>query len=968
MDDRIEALTAQLEKLQAENTFLKHILDEAGISYVLPLSKPAAEITKQLARRFYSYFWGRTDVYSKRSVNKTTGKTGYYPQCENLWKDGICPKKSGKKVKCGDCANRKWRQLEAGQIMAHLRGEKLDGSDVIGIYPLFPDGSCRLLVFDFDNHEKGAEALDFENVDTRWMEEVDALRQVCAENEVPCLVERSRSGRGGHLWIFFDSAVEAALARRFGMALLQKGAETVNLKSFRFYDRMLPAQDSIRDGELGYLIALPLQGQALKKDNSAFVDKNWKAYPDQWEALFSTKKLSMQTLESCIKRWSVAETDPSCFLPETTKPWERTGAFHREDVDGQLRLTLANRIYIETGNLKPRLQNQIRRMAAIQNPMFYRNQAIGLSNYANSRFLYLGEDDGGFLCIPRGLLDALLGGCKETKIPVQMEDERAKGKALNVHFMGQLRYNQKEAVTALLKHECGILSAATAFGKTVVCSALVAERRVSTLILLESSALTDQWQKALKQFLEFQEDLPEYETKTGRKKKRKSVVGVIRGPKDTSTGIVDIAMAGSLCKKGAFHPRLREYGMVLVDECHHSASDTLRSVLQEVHAAYVYGVTATPFRGDGLEKINEMLLGPVRFQYSAKEKAAEQGIDHYIVPRFTRTVLPFGQEKIHVTQAYDRLRKNENRNALIAADVKKVLKEGRTPVILTRFTDQAATLYDMLKDSVQKPFLLTGEMPKKERETAIQQLAEVTPQESMLLVATGQLVGEGFDYPRLDTLFLATPISWKGVVEQYAGRLHRDYPGKKNVFIYDYVDSHIPVFDKMYAKRLKTYKRIGYTLYAPDTPEKQTANAIFDADTYRQTYEQDLREAVETVVISSPTLSRNRVENLIELLRPAQERGLKAAVITWHPDVYRYGNDEHRLGMLENLRTAGFEIHYAEDNCQHFAVIDEKIVWYGSMNLLSRDDVEDNIMRLESREVAEELLGMAWDVEKTEEN
>ena len=311
-----------------------------------------------------------------------------------------------------------------------------------------------------------------------------------------------------------------------------------------------------------------------------------------------------------------------------------------------------------------------------------------------------------------------------------------------------------------------------------------------------------------------------------------------------------------------------------------------------------------------------------------------------------------------MTHAYERLRRNENRNGLIVADVKKALEAGRTPVILTRFTDQAAILYEMLKDSAQKPFLLTGEMPKKEREAAIRQMAEVMPQESMLLVATGQLVGEGFDYPRLDTLFLATPVSWKGVVEQYAGRLHRDHPGKKNVFIYDYVDSHIPVFDKMYAKRLKTYKRIGYTLYAPDTPEKQTANAIFDSDTYRPVFEQDLREAVETVLISSPTLSRKRIENLVELLLPAQEQGLKAAVITWHPDMYRYGNDENRLLLLESLRTAGFEIQYAEETCQRFAVIDERVVWYGSMNLLSRDDVEDNIMRLESREVAEELLGM----------
>ena len=957
MEYDVPKLLTQLRQLQAENAYLKHLLDQAGISHSTPPQTHSTEITKQLARRFFSYFWGRTDVYSKRSIHKSTGKVGYYPQCENLWTVGLCPKKDGKKVKCSDCANRKWRSLEAEQIIAHLRGERPDGSDVIGIYPLFPDGTCRFLVFDFDNHEKDGQMPDFANRDDRWMEEVNALRQVCAENEIPCLVERSRSGRGGHLWIFFETAMDAGLVRRFGNALLEKGAETVNLKSFRFYDRMLPAQTHVGDGELGYLIALPLQGQALKNNNSAFVDQSWESFPDQWAVLFSTKKLSQKAVGNCLREWNLPEENSAGFLPEETKPWERKKGFHQEDVTGSLRLTLANRLYIETANVKPRLQNQLRRMAAIQNPLFYRNQAMGLSNYANSRYLYLGEDDSGFLCIPRGLLDGVLACCEEADIPVKIEDHRAYGKPLNVAFTGELRDNQQVAVNAMGSHDCGILSAATAFGKTVVCSNMIAERKVSTLILLESSALMEQWQNALERFLKFGEEPPEYETKSGRKKRRKSVIGIIHGPKDTSTGIVDIAMAGSLCKKGEFHPRLREYGMVLVDECHHSASDTLRSVLQEIHARYVYGVTATPFRGDGLEKINEMLLGPVRFQYSAKEKAAEQGIGHYVVPRFTRTVLPFGQEKLHVTQAYERLRENEDRNEMIAADVKRALENGRTPVVLTRFTNQAAALYALLQPVAQNAFLLTGEMPKKDRDAAMMAMVNVPPEESLVLIATGQLVGEGFDFPRLDTLFLATPISWKGVVEQYAGRLHRDYPGKKDVFIYDYVDSHIPVFDNMYTKRLRTYKRIGYTLCTTDAPEKQNANAIYDSDNYRPVFEQDLLEATESIVISSPTLSRKRVEQLLALVRSGQENGLKVTVITWHPDVYRYGKDEHRLALLESLRTGGCEVRFAQDNCQHFAVIDETILWYGSMNLLSRDDVEDNIMRLESREIAEELLG-----------
>ena len=342
----------------------------------------------------------------------------------------------------------------------------------------------------------------------------------------------------------------------------------MNLKSFRFYDRMLPCSNEHRGWGTGLLIALHYRDRRLKNGNSAFVDGVGNLCRSMG-ALFATQRLSAETIDDCIKKWNVAESSQDSFLPEETKPWERTRKFHKEDVDGQLRLTLANRIYIETANLKPRLQNKIRRMAAIQNPMFYRNQALGLSNFSNSRFLYLGEDDGDFLCIPRGLWDELLERCKEAEIPIQTEDKRAVGKTLNVHFQGELRDNQKEAVRAILQWDCGILSAATAFGKTVVCSRLIAERKVSTLILLESSALIEQWQKALERFLEFQEELPVYETKTGRKKHRMSVVGIIHGPKDTSTGIVDIAMAGSLCKKGEFHPRLREYGLVLeMDECH----------------------------------------------------------------------------------------------------------------------------------------------------------------------------------------------------------------------------------------------------------------------------------------------------------------------------------------------------------------------------------------------------------------
>jgi len=980
MINDVETLLTRIAELESENSYLKKILEKSGIDYspffVVENAAETAYDTNQGARiiperitrnhcqLFYSFFWGRLDVYSKRSQNKTTGKAGYYPQCENFWRIGICPKASGLKTKCKDCVNRCWTKLEGTQIENHLRGLKEDGSDVIGIYPLFPDGTCRLLVFDFDNHNKGAESQDYANTDDNWMNEVNALREIGKQNDIPLLVERSRSGRGAHVWFFFNAPVQASLARKFGFALLEKGAESVNMTSFRFYDRMLPAQDYLEDGELGNLIALPLQGQALKHGNSAFVDENWNAYPNQWEAFQSIPKLSAAKVEELIKLWNAQteNSDSECIVPVKTtndKPWERTKRFHAEDVHGTLSIVLSNKIYVNSENLEPRIQNQIRRMAAFLNPIFFRNNAIGISNYDNSRYIYLGEDDGSYICIPRGLIENLVDRCKEAGISYAITDKRFSGTKIDVSFVGELRENQDRAVQTMLQYDSGIMSAATAFGKTVVCSNLIAQKKVNTLILLESSALIEQWEKALSGFLEINDELPEYKTKTGRVKKRRSLVGVIHGAKDTSTGIVDIAMAGSLFKKDNPHPRLKEYGMVIVDECHHSASETISRVLCEVSAKYVYGVTATPFRGDGLEKINEMLLGPVRFKYTAKEKAKEQGIDHLIIPRFTRTVSPHGRDKLHINEAYEIIRNNDVRNEQIADDIEHCIESGRTPVVLTRFTDHAEVLYGIVKDYADHVFLLTGNKSKKEQSELRTQMNTVHAHESMILIATGQLIGEGFDYPRLDTLIMADPVAWKGLVEQYAGRLNRDYEGKKNVMIYDYIDANIPVFEKMYAKRLKAYKCIGYKVIDENPTEKQTVNTIFDSDTYGPVYENDLREAVNDIVISSPTLGRRKVMRMISLLKERQEAGIKVTIITWHPDFYLYGKDENRIELLEELRNSGFNIVLAEDNCKHFAVIDNEIVWYGSMNLLSKDDAEDNIMRVVGKRIAEEILELS---------
>ena len=978
---------AELEKrihfLEKENQYLKKLLAGTGIFYsekeiddsgneydfnqgsrIIP-----RDITEADAKVFFSMFWGRTDVYSRRTIKKSTGEVNYYTQCYNFWKNG-CPRITGSKIKCQDCQRQAYKELKKEQIIEHLRGISEDATDVIGVFPLLADNTCRFIVFDFDNHEKGAERNDFANTGDLWREEVDSLRKICDINGIDALVERSRSGRGAHLWIFFQKPIEAGLARKFGNALLNKGAEFVNMKSFRFYDRMLPMQDYLPEGSVGNLIALPLQGQALKKGNSAFIDECWNAYPNQWEVLLSKKKLSKQFIEDKIKEWvegshNIIADCKDIFENDSEKPWEKTKHFQKEDVDGIMRITLSDGIYVDAVNLRPRIQNQIRRMAAFSNPVFYKNQAMGLSNFENYRYIYLGSDEGGFIKVPRGILENLIKECEKAGIEYEIEDKRSKGHPIHVEFIGKLKESQIPAVERLLQNDNGILNAATAFGKTVVCCNVIVKKQVSTLILIQSSALMEQWREALEKFLYIDEELPEYETPTGRKKKRKSLVGKLQGAHDSTTGIIDLVMAGSVCKNGVYHRRLKEYGLILVDECHHAASDTIVDILQEANAKYVYGVTATPFRGDGLEKINYMLLGPIRYQFTSKDRAKEQGIEHLVYPRFTRAVAPrFSQDRMHPNEAYEIIRNNEDRDELIIRDVKQCVDSGRTPVVLSKYVEHSQRLYQRLINYADKVFLLSGGNSKKEHKEILKRMSQVTTNESMILVATGKLIGEGFDYPRLDTLIMATPVAWKGVVEQYAGRLNRDYDGKKSVIIYDYVDSHISMFDRMYHKRLRAYKQIGYDIFSAAGTQKQTANAIFDIDNYADVYQNDLLAAEKEIIISSPVISGRKVYDMIRLLREKQEAGIKIVIVTWKPDCYGYGDSAYWREVQEQMRKAGFEMNLVEDYCEHYCIIDHQVVWYGSMNFLGKEDAEDNLMRIADGKVANELLEMTFGNEK----
>lgn len=941
-----------------EISYLRSLLDENGIEYDYAayckkaLEKEVCpqlvqlEITPETAKFFFSMFHGRVDVYAKRSRDK-----GYFPQCDNFWKWGLCPKKNGAKMRCSECKNRAYSTLNSQVLMRHMIGEKEDYTDVIGIYVMLKDSSCRFIVFDFDNHDEGADAVK------DWQDEVDALMKICAACHIDCLVERSRSGKGAHLWIFFSDAVPAAKARKFGNALITKGAESVSLKSFQYYDRMLPMQDTLPDGGLGNLIALPWQGRAMKNGNSLFVDEQWRPLPNQIEALKNIRKLSLRQIEAYTDEWCPdGDSYVGLNMNDEDNPDDlfTKKRFDSSDAYGTVQIVVNDRLYIEKRFLKPRIQNSIRRLAAYHNPEFYKTLGQGFSTAGIPRIVYCGYDDDDYIVLPRGCKDSLLDALNGAGVEYSLVDRRQNGKCLKVSFNGKLYPEQSVAAEALLSYDTGILNAATSFGKTVVGAYLIGERKVNTLVLVHTVEIMSRWVEDLTRFLNIDEDLPTYTTPTGRIRHRKSLIGTFSSQKNARTGIVDVAMISSLGKDGNINPIVKEYGMVIMDECHHAAAYSSESVLRALTARSVYGLTATIKRDDGQERKVFMQLGPVRHKYTALERAEKQGIGHYVYPRFTRVV--DSSDKLSIGEAFRLVAESEMRNGQIVNDTIACIKQGRTPIVMTKRKEHAAKLFEMLQGHAQHVFLLQGGGGLKERESFQQKMASVPKEDTMVAVAIGQYIGEGFNYPRLDTLLLAMPISFEGSVEQYAGRLNRDYDGKKDVVIFDYIDQYVPMLEHMYHKRLRTYNKIGFEICSRVVDKQDVVKSIFDSRNYRETYASDIQSAKTELVISSPGLGSQRVWLFLKNISSLQEMGVKVTVLTMSAGAYPEDMAEHQERLISVLRDSGISVH-VDDQChEHFAIIDKCIVWYGSMNFLSREKDDDNLMRINDKSIAQELL------------
>ena len=774
-----------LEHLQAENARLISLLESHGIEWRLPDEPPLVEPTSppplisssldtdaKLAL-FRGLFRGRADVFPVRWESKA-GKSGYSPACANEWRPGVCEKP---RIKCGACSFRQLLPLTDQVLYKHLAGEI-----VIGVYPLLPDDTCYFLAVDFDEAD--------------WREDVTAFAQSCRELDVPVALEISRSGNGAHAWIFFERNVPASEARLLGSAIISHTCERTRQLTLGSYDRLFPNQDSMPKGGFGNLIALPLQKRARARGGSVFVDETLEPYPDQWALLASIQPMQVRDIAPATLRASggrhpldVADLTDD----DDAKPWQRTPEKTQKltcPLPASVRVTLANQIYFSKSELPQSLINKLIRLAAFQNPEFYKAQAMRLPVWNKPRIIGCAENYPQHIALPRGCLDDVQALLDENKVELVLHDERFAGEPIDVRFVGKLRSDQEAALAALLVHDTGILYAPTAFGKTVTAAALIAQRGVNTLVLVHRTELLQQWKERLQAFLGAD----------------KTKIGTIGGGKAKPTGIIDIAVMQSLSRQGEVSKQVKNYGQIIVDECHHLSAFSFEALLKAAGAKYVLGLTATPVRRDGQQPIIFMQCGPIRHTASRPESAPA---DLAVTPLWLSRpiVVPEGTG---IQDVFLQVCSDTERTAKIVAEVGDVFDQGRKILVLTERTDHLKAIEEQLVGRVENLFTLHGRMSKKQRAALIGELEALPADAPRVILATGKLVGEGFDHPALDTLVLAMPVSWKGTLQQYAGRLHREHASKADVRIIDFIDSGHPALLRMWSKRQAGYKAMDY--------------------------------------------------------------------------------------------------------------------------------------------------------------
>lgn len=787
LKDKIKKLDEQLALLsEIKQKCLNQLHALEVPSVVVPEQTKLCNFTPDEKISLYmGYFRGRSDIFARLWVNNRTGKKGYSPACKNEWVRTLCKKPA---IKCSECPQQAFIPLDANAIRQHL-----SGGQVIGIYPMLQNETCYFLAMDFDKEN--------------WLGDLSALRKTCSEEGIPVAVEKSRSGFGGHGWIFFSEEVPAVLARKLGSYLITRTMDKRYQMDMKSYDRLFPNQDTLPKGGFGNLIALPFQKEAVRNGNTVFIDDNGNPHADQWDYLKSIRKISYHELQAVVdkgmKTGQIIAVRQS-ITDENDEPWMRLPSGKRrfkadiKDLPGSIAAVLSNRIYIKTEGIPSGLLNQLKHLAAFQNPEFYRKQKMRFSTHATPRVICCSEIVEGYLSLPRGCLHDIETLLNEYDVELIFDDKRVEGQRIECQFYGQLTAEQQEAFKGILSDDFGVFVAPPGTGKTVVAIAAIAERKTNTLILVHRKPLMEQWRLQISALLGIE----------------KKDIGRIGGGKNKSTGVIDIAMVQSMDDQDGVDDRIAGYGLVIVDECHHVSAFSFEKVLTQAKAKYVLGLTATPYRRDGHQSIIHFQCGPVCHRIKQKDNS-EQMNNACVLARETDLLYEWKDDsKIH--DLWRVMIADEQRNRMIVEDVAQALEEGRFPLILTERREHLEKLAELLCDKVDSLILLYGGLKQKRRRDVMDELKKSSAGSRKLIIATGSYIGEGFDEPRLDTLFLTMPSSFKGRIVQYAGRLHRQYADKQSIRIYDYVDNNVSVLSGMYRKRMKTYKMLGYSIAGQD--------------------------------------------------------------------------------------------------------------------------------------------------------
>jgi len=762
LQHRLDGALREIEQLRAENERLRTLLALAqrtqtildarqlGPPPVVASSSVSAEEKVALVRRLFS---GREDVYAVRWESASTGKTGYAPATAGGW---------------GRQGPKSYLPLSDEAIEQHLRGRQS-----IGVYPLLTDDTCWLLTCDLDGRT--------------WQLDALALLEACEAHGVPAALERSRSGSGGHVWVFFAALVAASAARRLGALLLRAAMTQRGELDLASYDRLFPNQDLLPAKGFGNLIALPLQGRCRARGTSVFLDPaTLEPWPDQWAFLSSLERLAPERLERLL-----VEHDDVAVGATALSTRRRLRQDERPP--GEIRCTIGADLAIARADLPPSLLAELKHLASLHNPLFYERQRLRLSTHQTPRLIRCYEEDLTHLHLPRGLLAQLQDAVADAGGRLALDDRRPSPTQLPLEFHGELMALQADTVAKLMTHDDGVLVAPPGTGKTVIACALIAERKLPTLVLAHSKPLLEQWRTQLTTLLR----LPSKQ------------IGQLGGGRRRRTRIVDLAMIQSIKAIDDLETFFADYGLIVIDECHHLPAFSFEAAVRRAPTRHFLGLTATPYRRDGLQEIVTMQCGPIRHRIEGSE-GRPRDVELELAVRATQLALDdAGERPIH--EVFRLLVEDEQRLDLVCGDVLAALAEGRRCLVLSQWKQHCHALAERLQSKGVAPLLLEGGLGRRARSALLDQIENTPRGDPLVVVATGQYLGEGFDCPQLDTLFLAFPVSFKGRLVQYTGRLMRADDDKTSVRVYDYADLRVPVLRAMHARRLRTYKTLGFT-------------------------------------------------------------------------------------------------------------------------------------------------------------